>query len=247
MNKLSGKKITVADMAPHIHVFLPTENKVNKIFDWIKKWIDLSLECNKINPYDLMPSKADLACHIGVSQGTIQNAFRLLEDIDYLESKQRIGTYIKDRKNQKIEKLTSKRELAIEIIKKYILENNYKQGDKLVSIRNLARNIGMSNATLRMATINLVSIGILSKYDNNFIIEKTDFKVKKIQTETLVEKIANEILDEIRNLEKENIDFLTKGMSEIQLELKRSIKTEKIQQAYEFDESHKGSIINIQD
>lgn len=61
------------------------------------------------------------------------------------------------------------------------------------------------------------------------------------------EKIANEILDEIRNLEKENIDFLTKGMSEIQLELKRSIQTEKIQQAYEFDESHKGSIINIQD
>ena len=68
-------KITVSEMAPHVHNFQSGENKVDKLAKWLINWITLSLECGKIKPYDLMPSKADLACHIGVSQGTIQNVF----------------------------------------------------------------------------------------------------------------------------------------------------------------------------
>ncbi len=85
MEKKDYHKITVADMSPHIHHFQPNENKVEKILEWIKNWIQMSLECGKIHPYYLLPSKADLAYHIGVSQGTMQNVFRLLEDagIDY--------------------------------------------------------------------------------------------------------------------------------------------------------------------
>ena len=121
-------KITVSDMAPHVHKFLPGENKTEKIFNWLVLWIKNSLECRKIQPYYLLPSKIDLAYHIGVSQGTIQNAIRLLENSGYVESKQRIGTYVKDpQKESNIEKLTSKRELATEIIKKFIIENNYKK------------------------------------------------------------------------------------------------------------------------
>ena len=104
MQNSSCHKITVSEMAPHIHHFGIRENKVNKLVNWLKNWIRLSLDCGKIQPYDLMPTKSDLACHIGVSQGTIQNVYRLLEDDGLLESKQRIGTYIKDpNKNKKIE------------------------------------------------------------------------------------------------------------------------------------------------
>ena len=45
--KNSYHKITVADLAPHVHVFLPNENKVDKIYNWLKNWIKYSLECNK--------------------------------------------------------------------------------------------------------------------------------------------------------------------------------------------------------
>ena len=162
-------KITVADLAPHVHAFLRNENKVEKLYNWLSNWILLSLECGKIKPYDLLPSKADLACHIGVSQGTIQNVFRRLEDSNFVESKQRVGTYIKDRsKEDSAKKLTSKRELTIEIVKKYISENNYKIGDVLISARKLAQILGISNTTLRLAVNNLLDCGILEKKENAF-------------------------------------------------------------------------------
>ena len=191
MKNKNYHKITVADMAPHIHHFLPNENKTEKIYNWLKNWIDLSLECGKINYGDLLPLKADLAYHIGVSQGTIQNVFRTLENENYLESKQKIGTVIKNRKDTSvIEKLTSKRELAIEILKKYILENNYKINDKLISTRVLADATGMSISTIRFAACCLEREGILKKDKKNFIIKSLNFTINKIETQTLVEKIG---------------------------------------------------------
>lgn len=187
-------KITVSEMAPHVHSFGIHENKVNKIAKWLINWLTLSLECGKIKPYDLMPSKADLACHIGVSQGTMQNAFRIVEDFGYLESKQRIGTFVKDfRKKTSIEKLTSKRELTVEIIKKYLVENNYEVGDKLPSTRKLAEFIGVSSATIRVAIINLVSQGVLDKQENSFIVSEIDFSIETLEAKTLVEKVSNKL------------------------------------------------------
>ena len=123
--KYTPRRITVPEMAPHIHSFLPGENKVNKLSKWLVDWIESSLKSGKIRPCDYLPSKADLACHIGVSRGTMQNVFRQVEDLGYLESKQRVGTFIKDRrKGATLEKLTSKREYAIEVIKKYIKRPN---------------------------------------------------------------------------------------------------------------------------
>ena len=34
MDKTSSRKITVAEMAPHVHSFLPNENKVEKISNY---------------------------------------------------------------------------------------------------------------------------------------------------------------------------------------------------------------------
>lgn len=198
MKKRTYRKITVADMSPHVHNFSPFENKVNKILAWLENWIILSLECGKIQPYDLLPSKSDLACHIGVSEGTFQNVFRLLEDKGYVESKQRIGTYIKRKDNTKsLDKLTSKRELSIEILKKFILENKYKTNDKLTSLRQISAMTGISNATLRTAMSNLVLNGYLKKEGRDFIVIDLNFSIEKVEQKTLVEKIAEEIKNHI--------------------------------------------------
>ena len=191
-------KITVADLAPHVHTFFRNENKVDKIFLWLKDWINSALEDGRIQPYYLLPTKGDLASHIGVSQGTIQSVYRLLEDAQLVESKQRMGTYIKcNNETSSIEKLTSKREIALEIIKKHILENDYKIGDCLISTRKLAIVTGISNTTLVSAMAVLVSSGILKKDKKAYIIADLNIEIEEIQYQTLVEKVVDLLKDYI--------------------------------------------------
>ena len=199
MDSTTSRRITVAEMAPHIHSFLPNENKVNKLKDWLLNWIKTSLESGEIKPYDFLPSKGDLACHIGVSQGTIQNVYRLIEDLGYAESKQRIGTYIRDCSQKKhAVKLTSKRELTVENVKKYLFENGYKKGDKILSRRKLAKEIGISDTTVRAAVNCLAASGILEKNKNTFVIKNVKFDIKELQSQTLVEKVADSIRDYVK-------------------------------------------------
>jgi hypothetical protein len=61
------------------------------------------------------------------------------------------------------------------------------------------------------------------------------------------EKELNFLLEEIKELELSNINMLQEGMKQVQQELRRTQQAEKIQQAYDFDESHRGSIINYSD
>ena len=61
------------------------------------------------------------------------------------------------------------------------------------------------------------------------------------------ETALNELLDELKELELGNISMLSKNMTEVQKELKKTQQTEKIHQAYEFDETKTGSIINVQE
>lgn len=99
------------------------ESKAIAIAKWLMHWIDSD---KSVKPNTLLPSKPELAYMLGVSIGTIQNSLRYIEDMGYVESKQCIGTIIRDRNNTDIciRKLTSKRELAINAIKNYILEKN---------------------------------------------------------------------------------------------------------------------------
>lgn len=194
-----GRRITVAEMAPHVHSFLPHENKVNKISEWLINWINMSLKAGTIKPYDYLPTKADLAFHIGVSLGTIQNVFRLVEDEGIIESRQKIGTYIKNKEDKKIEKLTSKREVAIETIKQHITEAEYKTGDKLLSARKLSKILAIPFATIRMAMNTLVSEGVVKKEGSHYIITSLDFTAGTKEPQTLVEKIAEHINQYIKN------------------------------------------------
>ncbi len=194
-----GRKITVEEMAPHVHSFLPYENKVTKISDWLSCWIEKSLKDGKIKPYDFLPSKGALAFHIGVSLGTMQNVFRLIEDKGLIESKQKIGAYIKNPNTAELEKLTSKRDAAIELLKKYIKEQHYRKGDPLISIRNLSGILAIPFATLRAAIINLISDNILEKQGNLIIIKSTNYKTTNKEPITLVDKIADDINIYIKN------------------------------------------------
>ena len=191
---MNHRRITVAEMAPHVHSFGLNENKVDKISAWLSQWIKNGLKQGNIKPYDLLPSKGDLAFHIGVSQGTMQNVFRNIEDLGLVESKQRIGTYVKNpNADGDLEKLTSKREMAIEIIKRYLLDNDCRIGDCLISARKLSRITGISNATIRMAVNCLVAEKIVKKVNNTFIVTSLDFGCKKIETQTLVDKVAESL------------------------------------------------------
>lgn len=215
------RRIVVSEMAPHVHNFKYNENKVTKIADWLKDWIDMSLQSGKIKPYDFLPLKGDLAFHIGVSLGTMQSVFRLVEDSGYIESKQRIGSYISDRnKDEKTEKLTSKREIACEKIKKYIKEKKYNMGDSLDSIRKIGQETGMAPSTIRIAINTLISAGIIERNGKIFVIKTLNIKENDVKNLTLAQKIADKI-------EKKLSTGIRKLPSNIALaeELKVSVKT----------------------
>ena len=187
------RRITVAEMAPHVHSFLPKENKVEKVSLWLEKWINDALETGKIKPGDYLPKKGDLAFHIGVSLGTIQSVYRVLEDKGIIESRQKIGSYIKDLSQNNAEKLTSKREVVCESIKKYILEQNYKVGDVFVTARKLSKILSIPFATIIVSVNRLIYEGILQKQGNIFVVKNVNFKMVNIEQQTLVEKIAEHI------------------------------------------------------
>lgn len=69
---------------------------------------------------------------------------------------------------------------------------------------------------------------------------------KYLELTPVEQKELDTILDEIRELEMKNIKTLEKGMQELQLELKKSQKSQKIQNAYDISEPS-GSIVNIQE
>ena len=70
---------------------------------------------------------------------------------------------------------------------------------------------------------------------------------KYLELKKKKKKELDAILDEIRELELKNIKTLEKGMENIELEIKKSQKSQKIQQAYDINTDMKGSIVNIKE
>ncbi|MBR6127960.1 flagellar protein FliT [bacterium] len=61
------------------------------------------------------------------------------------------------------------------------------------------------------------------------------------------QKEVDSLVDEIRELELKNIKKLEKNMDAVQSELTFSQKSQKIQNAYEKNESAQGSIVNVEE
>lgn len=192
----------------------------------IAKWLINSIDNNEnFKSNLLLPSKPDLAYLLGVSIGTIQNALRYVEDMGYVESKQCIGTLIRDRNNSNctMRKLTSKREIAINSIKKYIKSKNLKEGSILPSSRILSDIIGCSPNTTRLALEYLGTTGIISVCDSNWIVQSLNFNTDETSSETLVKKVENDLKKYITNNLKKGSKM--PAHAELSKELSVSIKT----------------------
>lgn len=207
------------------------ESKAIAIAKWLMSWIDSDLANGKIFTGNLLPSKPDLAFRLGVSIGTIQNSLRYIEDFGYIESKQCIGTMVRDKNSEPaMRKLTSKREIAIAEIKKFIKLNKFKTGDILPSSRTISKAIGCSPNTTRLALENLCTANILEhKFKNandaGWVLKTTKFTTEKIEHSqtTLVAKVENELKEYINTNLKIGDKIASHG--ELSALLKVSIKT----------------------
>ena len=70
---------------------------------------------------------------------------------------------------------------------------------------------------------------------------------KYLELTPVQQKELETLLDEIREQELKNMKKLEQGMDAVQLELKKSQQSQKIQQAYDFNADQSGSILNIQE
>ena len=70
---------------------------------------------------------------------------------------------------------------------------------------------------------------------------------KYLELTPVQQKELETLLDEIREQELKNMKKLEQGMDAVQLELKKSQQSQKIQQAYDFNADQNGSILNIQE
>ena len=174
------------------------ESKAVTIGKWLTNVIDNN---KKVKPNTLLPAKPDLAYMLGVSIGTIQNALRYIEDLGYVESKQCIGTVIKDKNEQdQMRKLTSKREIAIDSIKKYIKNKGYGVESVLPSTRTISKDIDCSTNTTRLALEALAIQGILEhKFKNSdetgWVVKSLDFSIENSieESNTLVKKVESDL------------------------------------------------------
>lgn len=235
LDKAKLRKINVKDISmplPNLKDIF--ESKAVVISEWIIDWIDTDFKAGKIGETDLLPSKAEFAYLLGVSIGTIQNALRYVEDKGYVESKQCIGTMVRNWKKPttNVRKLTSKRDTCVDLIKKYILENKIKIGQKLPSSRVLANIIGTSTNTTRLALENLCSQKILEhkfKFSNevSWVLRSNDFSAPKssdaVFNVTLVEKVEKEL--EAYITKKMNVGDRIPPHETLSKDLKVSIKT----------------------
>ena len=204
------------------------------IAKWMMEWIDNGLKSGDLSAGSLLPVKSELAYFLGVSVGTIQNALRYIEDFGYVESKQRIGTIIKDRSAQEttIRKLTSKREIAIKKIKKFIISNKMKVGLYLPSSRAMATLINCSANTTRSALEYLCTVNILEH--NSKAPKETGWKIlsvdfdKDFSSSAMEQKtLVNKIEYDLKNYINENLQIGDRlpAHSELSELFKVSIKT----------------------
>lgn len=204
LDKSKLKSITINDI---VQVLPDLKNgfeaKSLMIANWLIGWIETNLKTGNIKPAQLLPKKAEFAYALGVSIGTMQNALRYVEDRGCVESKQCIGTMIRDwTKPIMIRKLTSKKDVSMELIKKYILEKQLKIAQKLPSSRILANVIGTSANTTRLALEALCSVGILEHADRGsnetiWVVKNNKFalsdKIVAKDSKTLVSKVEKDL------------------------------------------------------
>ncbi|MBX2860262.1 MAG: GntR family transcriptional regulator [Vampirovibrio sp.] len=213
----------------------PGITKDSLIMGWLIEFIETALKKGEITENHLLPRKDDIAKYLGVSVGTVQNAIRLVEDEGHVESKQRIGTLVRDASNSehRMRKLTSKRDQAVVAVKRLIVERGFKPGESLPSAREIATLIGSAPNTTRLALEFLANQGTLksrgtrgnkANWEMVQMPELTEQdKVTAIESETLIDQLERDLKDLIQ-AQFEVGDKLPSNL-ELSSTLKVSIKT----------------------
>ena len=211
-----------------------TETKSVVIGKWLANWIKTSLDTRVISVDNILPQKPEFAYLLGVSIGTIQNAFRYIEDLGYVESKQCIGTLVRDYKTQTntLRKLTSKRDNAVNAIKRYILTDGFKVGSALPSTRTIAVIIDHTTNTTRLALEYLSTQGIIchktkTAKNTEWFVVTTDFEIETTVANPKTETLVDMVVKDLENYITQNLKIGDKMPAHAQLanSLKASIKT----------------------
>lgn len=171
-----NNKLTVNDLPKQLPDFKNSEFPKDRLTEkWLTDWIVNSIKAKRINVGDILPKKNVIAQYLGISVGTVQNAIRYTEDKGYLQSKQRTGTLVAEFSGHTdvIKKQTSKRDVTVFKVKKYIVENGI--DSVMPPASEIAKSINVSTNTVRLAYLNLCDTGYL-KYTSG----KSGKKVLKV-------------------------------------------------------------------
>lgn len=206
VNKSSLQRIAIAQLPKDTPDFKQSgRTKDSLVMEYLIAFIEAALAEGRITENHLLPRKEDLARFLGVSVGTVQNAIRVVEDMGYVESKQRIGTVIRrpDADGVRMRKQTSKRDQAVTAVKKFILDRRIKPGEPLPSARDISQDIGSAPNTTRLALEYLTHEGILrsrgtrgNKANWELLVLPTiepDVVMGAIESETLIDQLERDL------------------------------------------------------
>lgn len=236
ISKATLTRIDVSQLPTEIPDFdAPGATKDTLIAEWLKDWIMAGVRKGQLSENHLLPRKADIAKHLSVSVGTVQNAIRYIEDEGHVESKQRIGTLVRDASNpkHKMRKQTSKRDQAVEAVKQMIIDRGIEINQTLPSAREIAKIIGSAPNTTRLALEYLSSQNVLNSLGNRG--NKANWSLKAIpevsedggnnaiESETLIDQLERDL----KQLIAEKYEVNDKLPSHLELSdlFKVSIKT----------------------
>ncbi|MCD7879126.1 MAG: GntR family transcriptional regulator [Candidatus Gastranaerophilales bacterium] len=240
MSKIFEKqrKISISELPAEIpDMSCSYEPKDSIVKKWITSWILSAVSKKTIKENDILPSKAELSSHLGVSIGTVQNAIRYIEDEGYLKSKQRLGTMISNftNPNENFIKSVSRREKAVVAIKNLILRKEYKINKTFPSIRKMSEYLDISQNTTRLAYEYLCSEGILESRQvrgksANWVLKaipNISYKELKKLNNRHNETLINKITENIKKLLAKNFSIGDKIPSheELASDLNVSVKT----------------------
>lgn len=142
--------------------------KEEVVLNWLLEVRNYLLVSNIANFGDLIPSKKEISDYLNISTGTVQNAIKYAEDLGFFESRQCIGTTIKD-PNEKTAniKMNSKKDKALTEIKRFLSIEKYEIGEIIPNIAEIADKIQTSTNTVRLALRKLTEDGFLRKETYN--------------------------------------------------------------------------------
>ena len=166
----------------------------NKKLASIITWLELILTTSNYKGKLLMPKKQDLAKLLHVGLGTIQNAYRSLEDKGILVSKQCVGTfYTTEKLSTDFRKLTSKKDILLSEVLNYLKGKGLNIGDKIESVRFFAQKFNASTSTILQIFEQLESLGVLENNNGSRIISDLSCEISNVTKETLSDKVYKDL------------------------------------------------------